>query len=89
MINTVDMQANDNHHKDQPNTTDTDSSFADLLRSTPSHETVLLTDREQEILDLYDQLNDLRLEHALLQVQHNKGRATIHRVLVSVLAWLR
>ncbi|MCJ1417291.1 hypothetical protein MMC32_003633 [Xylographa parallela] len=51
---------------------DTDSSFADLLKSIPSRDTVLLTDREQDLLNLYDQLSDLRLEHALLQARHNQ-----------------
>ncbi|MCJ1385642.1 hypothetical protein MMC17_008765 [Xylographa soralifera] len=85
-MNTVDIQAHDIHHIAKSNTNGTDNSFADLLRSIPSCDTVLLTDREQDILNLYDQLSDLRLEHALLQAQQNKGRATGHQVFPSVLA---
>ncbi|MCJ1282502.1 hypothetical protein MMC26_001825 [Xylographa opegraphella] len=82
----VDMQANDIQHIAKSNTTDEDGSLADLLNSIPSHDTVLLTDREQDIVNLYDQLSDLRLEHALLQVQRDTGRSAICRVLPNVLA---
>jgi len=46
-----------------------DSAFAELASSLPSRGLVSLTDREQSILNLHDQLAELRLESALLEAQ--------------------
>lgn len=46
-----------------------DNSFADLVSSLQSRGLVSLTDREESILGLHDQLSDLRLEYALLEAQ--------------------
>ncbi|MCJ1389113.1 hypothetical protein MMC18_001967 [Xylographa bjoerkii] len=83
---TVDMQSNDTPRTEESNTVDMENSYTDLLRSIPSREPVRFTAREQDIVNLYDQLSDLRLECALLQAQQNKGRGEVYKVLPRVLA---
>lgn len=53
------------------NAAEVDGAFVDLALSTSSHDRVPLTEREQGILDLYDQLCDLRLESELLHAQQS------------------
>jgi len=75
-MNTSDMPPNDAHHSGEPDTIDIDSCYIDLMNSIPSRDPVLCADHEQDIVNLYDQLSDLRLECALLQAQQNKEART-------------
>ena len=53
-----------------------DESFAEFAKRLPSREPVTFTERETRILEIYDQLMELRLEGALLDAQSNLGRGS-------------
>ena len=48
---------------------DVADAFADLARIRQPRDSVSFTETEQKILELYDQLSELRLERALLEAQ--------------------
>ena len=48
---------------------DVADAFADLAKIRQPRDRVSCTETEQKILELYDQLSDLRLERALLEAQ--------------------
>ncbi|MCJ1403114.1 hypothetical protein MMC11_006337 [Xylographa trunciseda] len=83
-MNTADMLPNDTHHPGDLDTVDIDKSLTDLLDSVPLRDPIRFVDREQDVISLYDQLSDLRLECALLKAQENHSKPRVHRPLSSV-----
>jgi hypothetical protein len=54
-----------------------DRAFVDVTRSLPSRAPVSFTEPEQKLLDLHDQLEELRLERALLEAQQRVTEGSI------------
>ena len=56
---------------------ETDDAFVDIAKNLSLQDPLPLSDRETEVLDLYDQLEDLKLTRALLEAEaaHDKGLA--------------
>ena len=57
-----------------------DSQFVDLSECILSHDLINMTDHERSIVELHDQLNEIRLERTLLNVQLlNTSPGDIHK----------
>lgn len=58
---------------------DIDDAFLDIANSLSLPDPLPLSEQEAQTLDLYDQLEDLRLTRALLEAQatHEKGNASV------------
>ena len=70
---------NDTHRSANSSSENMDKSYMSLLKSISPPDPVLLIDREQDIVNLFDQLSELRLENALIQAQQTSGIAEGYR----------